>query len=359
MIYRALFNLVLRRVDAERAHLLVAWLVGRLAAIPFVGRLLSAVCRPDPVLRAEALGRTFPSPLGVAAGLDKDATWFGALGDLGFGFVEIGTVTAEGQPGNPRPRITRLPAYRALRNSMGFPNSGAVEVADRLSRRGSEPVVGVNVGKTKRVDLEAAADDYRASVRLLAAHADYLVLNVSSPNTPGLRSMQSAYKLRPLITAVQEELRELAIDLPVLVKISPDLANEQIDELAALAVDLGLAGIVATNTTTDGRVLGNGALAEGEGGISGPPLAARSLEVLRRLHATVGDRLTLISVGGIESVDDVWERLLAGATLVQVYTGFVYGGPLWPRRVNRELARRVGAAGETSIQPLIGRDGRP
>jgi dihydroorotate dehydrogenase len=343
LIYRTLFQLVLRRFDAERVHVLVAATMRTLCALPLVGGTLRRLLAPrDPALEVEALGLTFPSPLGVAAGLDKDATWFDALGDLGFGFVEVGTVTAHGQSGNPRPRVHRLPRDRALLNSMGFPNEGAEAVAERLRRRDGRTIVGVNVGKAKDVAVEDAVDDYRASVRLLAPHADYLVVNVSSPNTPGLRSMQAVEALRPLVRAVQAELEALGVAPPLLVKIAPDLLDAEIDAVADLALELDLAGIVAVNTTTDFGVLehsADAASAIGRGGVSGAPLASRSLEVLRRLRERVGDDLVLISVGGVMTPGDARDRLRAGATLVQAYTGLVYGGPLWPRRVSRALAR--------------------
>jgi dihydroorotate dehydrogenase len=298
----------------------------------------------DPRLEVEALGLTFASPLGVAAGLDKEAECFAGLGDLGFGHVEVGTVTARAQAGNPQPRVGRLPRDRALYNRMGFPNPGASAFAQRLAGRPRHVVVGVNVGKSMDVELADAAADYRATVRLLAPLADYLVINVSSPNTPGLRSMQSVDELRGLVDAVRDELRAIGHAPPLLVKIAPDLADAEIDAIADYAVETGLDGLVAVNTTIDDTVLDRSTAEERAavyGGISGAPLKRRAVEVLRRLRARAGDDLVLISVGGIENADDAWERLAAGATLVQAYTGFVYGGPLWPRRINRQLARRA------------------
>jgi dihydroorotate dehydrogenase len=249
--------------------------------------------------------------------------------------------------------VRRLTADRALQNSMGFPNPGADAVAARLARRRGAGVVGVNVGRSKGAGTEQAAEDYRATVRRLAPLAAYLALNVSSPNTPGLRDLQAVEPLRELVATVREELAALGLELPVLVKIAPDLADEDVDAIADLALELGLAGIIATNTTVERSGLATRDVPPG-GGVSGAPLKARSLAVLRRLRARAGDRLVLVSVGGVESADDVWERILAGATLVQTYTGFVYGGPGWPRRVNRELARRVRAAGAHSVGALVG-----
>jgi dihydroorotate dehydrogenase len=354
VIYRLLFRLVLRRVDPEVAHALASRGLRAATRMPRVGALIRRVFAPrDPRLEVRALGRTFPSPLGVAAGVDKDASWFEALGALGFGHVEVGTVTAVPQEGNPRPRVVRLIPDRALLNRMGFPNPGADVVAARLRRRTGRTIVGVNIGKSKAAPVEEAGDDYRASVRRLASLVDHLVLNVSSPNTPGLRDLQEAELLGPLVSDVRAELEAAGTRVPLLVKIGPDLADDRIDAIADLAAALRLDGIVAVNTTVDRSGLVSSASIEG-GGVSGAPLKARSVEVLRRLYSRVGDDLVLISVGGIETPDDAWERILAGATLVQAYTGFVYGGPAWPRQINRALSRRVSRAGGKSIQDLVG-----
>jgi dihydroorotate dehydrogenase len=355
-VYRALFDLALSRIPPERAHALAFRGLDALTARPRPRAALRALTHvDDELLRVHALGLTFPSPLGVAAGLDKDAEHFEGLGALGFGFVEIGTVTPRPQGPNPAPILARVRDDRALLNRMGFPNKGAEAAARRLAGRRST-VVGVNIGKNRETELEAAADDYRAAARAVAPLADYLVLNVSSPNTPGLRDLESVQRLRPLVEAVRGETG----GRPLLVKISPDLGDEDVDAVAELALELGLAGIVATNTTVRRDGLSTPA-AEVErvawpqgGGVSGAPLRARSLAVLRRLRARADERLVLISVGGVESADDVWERVLAGATLVQAYTGFVYGGPAWPRSVNRELASRAWDAGARSIQELVG-----
>jgi dihydroorotate dehydrogenase len=356
-MYRLLYQVVLRRVPAETAHLAAFWLIRAVAKVPGAAWLLGRWLGPrDPVLRVRALGLDFPGPLGLAAGFDKDARGTRGLAALGFGFVEVGTVTARAQPGNPRPRMFRLAADRALVNRMGFNNSGAAAAADslrrsgRAGRSGGGPVVGVNIGKTRAVPDEAAAADYAASARAVAAVADYVVVNVSSPNTPGLRDLQAADRLRPVLVAVRAALDASAGGrrVPLLVKIAPDLADADVDAVADLALELGLDGIIATNTTVsrDGLVSPAAEVAAaGTGGLSGPPLRGRSLAVLRRLRARAGDRLVLIAAGGIETPDEAWERLRAGATLVQAYTGFVYGGPLWPRRMHAGLARRARAGG--------------
>ena len=361
-MYTQLFTVVFRRMPAEAAHQLGFALIRGFAAMPGCGWLLRRWLAPrDPVLRVRVFGRELPGPLGLAAGFDKDAVGVPALGALGFAFVEVGTVTAESQPGNPKPRLFRLPADHALINRMGFNNHGAAAAAGRLrSRPGSDRgiVVGANIGKTKATPQSAAASDYAHSARLLAHVADYLVINVSSPNTPGLRDLQAVAELRALIGAVQDASRSAGhSDIPLLVKIAPDLADKDLDAIADLALELGLAGIIATNTTVSRdhlTSLASEIAAAGGGGLSGPPLRPRAVHVLRRLRARLGDRLMLVAAGGIETPDDAWERIRAGATLLQGYTGFVYGGPLWPRRMHCGLARRAREAGFASVQDAVG-----
>lgn len=359
-MYRLLFSIFSRRVPAETAHRLGFELTRMVAAAPGLDALLRRWLAPrDPVLRVRALGLDLPGPLGLAAGFDKDALAPDALGALGFAFVEIGTVTAQPQPGNPAPRLFRLMADRALVNRMGFNNTGAAAVAARLrARRRVRVAVGVNIGKTKAAPAGDAVADYVTSARLLADVADYVVVNVSSPNTPGLRDLQAAEHLRPLLVGVRAALDETSSRrVPLLVKIAPDLADDDIDAVADLALDLRLDGIIATNTTIfrDGLIT-EAAQVEviGPGGVSGAPLKDRSLAVLRRLRARVEGHLVLVAVGGIETADDAWARIEAGATLVQAYTGFIYGGPLWPRRIHQGLARRARQAGYTSISEAIG-----
>ncbi len=349
--YPMFFQAVFSRMDAEKAHR-VGFAGVRAARAVRLSTALRVYTRADPALEVEALGLRFPSPFGLAAGFDKGAEGIGALTDLGFGHVEIGTVTAQAQPGNPRPRLFRLVRDRAVVNRMGFNNEGAEAVAPRLARARREleadhrgrarPVLGVNIGKTKVVPLEDAVDDYLQSTRTLAPLADYLVVNVSSPNTPGLRQLQEIESLRPLLSAVGAAADEAADrHVPLLVKIAPDLSDDDVLAVADLALDLGLDGIVATNTTISREGLASDAAAVeacGAGGLSGAPLRRRSLEVLRLLRDRVGDRLVLVSVGGVTTAEDVQERLAAGATLVQGYTGFLYRGPLWARQINRGLA---------------------
>ncbi|MFF1879330.1 quinone-dependent dihydroorotate dehydrogenase [Leifsonia sp. NPDC058230] len=339
-MYRTLFSLVLSKLDPERAHQLAFFVIKALPTFG-VGRLVRRFTRPDPSLAVDALGLRFDSPFGVAAGFDKDGEGVIGLGQLGFGHVEVGTLTARAQPGNEKPRLFRLIPDRAVINRMGFNNHGAATAARRLGTIAAtrkRPVLGVNIGKSRVVSVEDATADYLESARVLAPVADYLVVNVSSPNTPGLRGLQELDLLAPLLRAV----REVADEVPLLVKIAPDLTDDQVRKIADLVVDLRLAGIIATNTTiareglrTDPAVVEKA----GAGGLSGAPLAERSLEVLRLIRAQVPAELCVISVGGVETAADVQRRLDAGATLVQGYTAFLYLGPLWARQINRGLVR--------------------
>ncbi len=340
-MYSLLFRHVLTRFDPEFAH------HAAMAVIRVLGvRPLSWAVRPLTAARPEqqvhALGLTFPSPFGVAAGFDKNAVGVRGLDALGFGHVEIGTITAIAQEGNPKPRLFRLVPDRAVINRMGFNNDGADAAARRLEalrRRAPRAVIGVNIGKSRVVAVEDAIGDYVSSATRLAPLADYLAVNVSSPNTPGLRGLQAVETLAPLLRAV----KDAAGATPLLVKIAPDLPYEEIAAIARLAVDEGLAGIIAHNTTisrdglrTDPAVVD----AAGAGGLSGAPLKDRSLEVLAVVRSAVPADFCVIAVGGVEDAEDVQLRLDAGATLVQGYTGFLYRGPLWARQINRGLSRQ-------------------
>lgn len=353
------FQQLLRRLDAETAHRLTVAALRTSHRLPGGPRILRGIFRvPDPMHAApgscgpgyQGLGTKHGSPLGLAAGFDKDGEIPLALLDLGFGHVEIGTVTAHAQPGNPRPRLFRLLEDRALINRMGFNNHGAKAVAKNLARarrteRGQRAVIGVNIGKSKSTPLDDAAEDYRFSAQVLAPYASYLAINVSSPNTPGLRDLQATEVLRPILDAVLDEAaqaqRRLRRDIPVLVKIAPDLHDDDILAVARLAVDVGLAGVIATNTTiarpAELRTAHHRIEGIGAGGLSGPMLADRSLEVLRLLRQELPPSMTIISCGGVSTAADVRERLAAGANLVQGYTAMIYEGPGWPGRITREL----------------------
>jgi len=336
-VYSLFFHRVIVHVDPELAHR--GAVAGFRIAWPALRALRGTRLFPRPHAEGavDAMGIRFPSPLGLAAGMDKNATAVRGFAATGFGFVEIGTVTPRAQPGNPRPRSWRETDLHALRNQMGFNNHGADAVARRLaklrsSRSGKAIVVGANIGKNKLTTPEDAAADYAYCAAALAPHADYLVVNVSSPNTPGLRDLQSTEALRPILEAARAAADAAAgRHVPLLVKIAPDLADTDVDAVALLALEVGLDGIVATNTSINHD--------RGPGGLSGPPLLPRALEVVRRLRDKVGPELTIMGVGGISTTADARALLDAGATLVQVYTGFVYGGPAWVAKTSEELTR--------------------
>jgi dihydroorotate dehydrogenase len=306
--------------------------------------------RSDPRLAQSLLGNRFANPVGLAAGFDKNGVAAGIWHCFGFGFAELGTVTWQAQSGNPRPRLFRLAAERAALNRMGFNNGGALALRRTLERQGLPPpgqrpaVLGINLGKSKLTPLELAADDYASSLQLLAPLADYAVVNVSSPNTPGLRELQEEVQLRRLV----ERLRRLPGCPPLLVKIAPDLEDDAIDAIARLAYEEGLAGVIAVNTSLNRlgleqrRLPQTGrTLAEESGGLSGAPLRGRALEVLRRLRAVAGPALPLVGVGGIDSPRAAWERISAGASLVQLYTGWIYEGPDLVPRILDGLAQQL------------------
>lgn len=344
---------VMFRFRAERIHGLMTSALSA-AASSSVARtaLRKVLVVTDPALSQSVAGLTFPRPLGLAAGFDKNATEVDVWGPLGFGHAEVGTVTAVAQPGNPTPRLFRLSADRALLNRMGFNNDGALTAAVRLAKRVEPEPVGVNLGKTKVTPPEQAPADYFESARAVHEVADYLVINVSSPNTPGLRDLQAVETLRPIVEAVRR-----ASDRPLFVKIAPDLSDEDVDAVTDLALALGLTGLIATNTTVSRDALQTPAAdvsALGAGGVSGAPVAERALEVLRRIRARAGDRLVLIGVGGIETPEQAWERIGAGATLLQGYTGLIYGGPDWIHDIHLGLAGQLRRHGLDSLSEAVG-----
>jgi dihydroorotate dehydrogenase len=357
-IYQWLFRNVLEKMDEEEAHRRAIRYMRRWGMIPGALAATEFLLRPPSGLHIETLGLEFRSPLVLAAGVDKDSLAFDALGALGFGGVEVGTATNFGQPGNPRPRMWRVPSEWALLNSMGFPNEGVEAQAPRLARRRTRSVIGVNIGKSKVVEVDDAVSDYRAAVRHVAPSADYLALNVSSPNTVGLRGMQTVHQLCELIAGVRAELDDLGRQLPVLVKLGPDLADEQIIEIGTAARSIGIDGLIAVNTTTvyDATPVNLNAIraSGGSGGLSGRPLKQRALDVLRLLAGRV-DGLPLVSVGGVENAEDLWARILAGASLVQAHSGFVYGGPFWPHQTNRDLAGLLAESPYETIGEAVGK----
>jgi dihydroorotate dehydrogenase len=350
---------LLFRQDPEAVHdRVMGWLAWS-GQHPAALKLISALCAvQDPRLQVECFGLKFPNPIGLAAGLDKNARAVPSWGALGFGFAEVGSVTALPQPGNDKPRLFRLPRDQALINRMGFNNEGAEAVARRLAelrrRYGALPVpLGINLGKSKARPLEQAPQDYLESLGWLWPYGDYFVINVSSPNTPGLRALQEGERLEELLAAVGGFAKAQPQAKPVLLKIAPDLSWAQIDGILELVDRYPVAGLIATNTTT-GRE-GLKSLVSESGGLSGRPLAARALEVLKYLTQELKVRIPVISVGGIFTAEDVLERLRAGASLVQLYTGFIYEGPLLPRRLNRGLLAYLERQGLERVQDLIGK----
>ncbi|MCD6062147.1 MAG: dihydroorotate dehydrogenase [Flavipsychrobacter sp.] len=293
-----------------------------------------------PSLERKLWGLTFPNPVGLAAGFDKDAKYSDALACLGFGFVEIGTVTPRAQPGNPQPRLFRLPADSALINRMGFNNEGSKAAAQRLRKRKEQIIIGGNIGKNKDTPNEQAIDDYIACFKDLYDTVDYFVVNVSSPNTPGLRALQDKEPLMNILHQLMDLNKKLGSPKPLLLKIAPDLTNEQLDDIISIVFETGIQGLVATNTTIDHSNLEtptNEVEHIGAGGLSGKPLTTRATEVIQYLHEHSGGKVPIIAVGGIFTAEDAIEKLKAGASLVQVYTGFVYEGPAIVSNICRAL----------------------
>lgn len=351
---------LLFKLDAEAVHHLAC---SALAAVEHLPPLRAAWTRhfqvTDPRLRVRLFGLDFPNPVGLAAGFDKDGDFPRALAALGFGSVEVGTVTALPQPGNPPPRLFRLPADQGLVNRMGFNNHGAAAMAERLRGKALPVPLGINLGKSKVTPNEAALDDYLTSLEHLYALADYIVVNVSSPNTPGLRALQDREPLQKLLAGVQQRLAErTAPKKPLLLKIAPDLSDAQLDDIVALLAETPVEGIIATNTT-----IGRGGLATpaaevariGAGGLSGTPVRARSTEVIRRLYTATQGKLPIVGVGGVFTAEDAIEKFRAGAALVQLYTGFIYGGPMTVRRINAGLLAYLEQHGLKSVTELVGR----
>lgn len=345
MSYRFIFRHVIQKIDPEQAHnhtmramALVAKIPG---AIPVIRTLFA---RGVGTLRGPwventgkfaAFARPLPGRFGLPAGLDKEAQAIETLAALGFSFIEIGTITPRPQPGNDKPRLWRLVEQRAIRNRMGFNNQGALAARKRLqrlrlTRRGRSAIVGANIGKNKTTPLDQAVSDYRIVARELAQWVDYMVVNVSSPNTPGLRTLQDASHLRPIMEAVRDEsTRAAGRRVPLFVKIAPDLHDDDIIDIADMARTVGLDGIIATNTTIDHDY--------GEGGLSGPPVKQKALHVVKKLREVLGDDLIIIGCGGVETLEDARELRDAGADLVQGYTAFIYNGPAWPAQINSRL----------------------
>ena len=372
-VYRRWFGPLLAKdegIDAEQLSRTALTALGQASlrrGWPGVSTVLDGVAAElqhrDLRLEQVLFGCRFSNPVGLAAGFDKNGVAAGIWDRFGFGFAEVGTVTWHAQPGNPRPRLFRLASEQAALNRMGFNNDGAAAMLRTLERQtlpppGQRPaVLGINLGKSKITSLDLAPDDYAASLELLAPLADYGVINVSSPNTPGLRDLQDSAQLRRLV----ERLRRLQACPPLLVKIAPDLDDEAIDGIARLAYEEGLAGVIAVNTSLDRLGLGQRvlaqtgrSLAEEAGGLSGAPLRNRALEVMRRLRAVAGPSLPLIGVGGIDSPEAAWERIAAGASLIQLYTGWIFQGPDLVPRILQGLSLQLDRHGFRTVQDAVG-----
>jgi dihydroorotate dehydrogenase len=354
VVYRALIRPVLFRIDPETSHEMALTLLA--AAGPVLSRMPAA--HPDPLFETRLWGIRFPSPIGLAGGFDKAARALQAWPALGFGFVEVGTVTAQRQPGNPRPRIFRLTEDQALINRLGFNSPGAEAVAARLERVRRRPYpipIGVNIGRSKTARNEEAAEDYARSLARLHASADFIVVNLSSPNTPGLRRLQMRETLVPLLDGLVERNRRLG-EKPLLVKVAPDLSP---DELAGVAEAIAgrAQGLVATNTTT-GRDGLRSPAREQEGGLSGRPLGVLSTRMIAALFSLTSGRVPIIGVGGVFTAEDAYVKIRAGAALVELYTGLVYGGPGTPRQLLQGLRRLLARDGFTHVAQAVGADHR-
>lgn len=340
-MYRYLIRPIFFLLSPEKAHRLVTDAIWFLMKIPGVRMLIeSFFVIKDPRLERKLFGLKFPNPVGLAAGFDKDADFYGEFSSLGFGFIEIGTITPKAQPGNPKPRMFRLTEDQGLVNRMGF-NNGGVEVAKlHLKNRDRNIIIGGNIGRNKLTPNEEAVDDYLFCFRELHPYVDYFVVNVSSPNTPDLRELQDKEPLLRILTALRKENSKIPIPRPILLKIAPDLTNEQLDDIIEIISETGIDGVVATNTTITRENLKTSKSKIdkiGIGGLSGRPIRARSTEVIRYLHEKGGGAFPIIGVGGIHSAEDAMEKLRAGAGLLQIYTGFIYEGPGLIKEINEKI----------------------
>ena len=366
MLWQSIARPLLFRLPAERAHYFSMGAFKTMLSTGFVAeRYRKKYTVVDPALESNVFGLNFQNPVGLAAGFDKDARWFPQLASLGFSHVEVGTITGQAQSGNPKPRLFRLPSDKAIINRMGFNNGGADGAARRLSTtRKSRPtdILGVNIGKTKVVPVEEATRDYLFSFERLFTFADYFTVNVSSPNTPGLRTLQNREPLIELLTAITALNIKLSADhecstKPVLLKIAPDVTEEQLADIISILKEVKLDGIIATNTTLSRESLTTpqSRVAEiGNGGLSGAPLTIRSREVVKTLYAELKDEIPIIGVGGIMNGEDAWEMLRAGASLVQIYTGFIYGGPTTVRDLNKHILGKLKSGGFTNVAQAVG-----
>ncbi|MEO6392733.1 MAG: quinone-dependent dihydroorotate dehydrogenase [Pyrinomonadaceae bacterium] len=362
MLYRSIIRPLLFQLPAESAHEFGLSTLRFASSNPLTRGFLSRGYSSPPSLAIERFGLKFTNPVGIAAGFDKNGVAARGLAALGFGFVEVGTVTHLPQPGNDKPRLFRLPHDHAVINRLGFNNRGAAALADRLHRSRPDCVLGVNIGKSKRVELENAVDDYLASFELVHSVADYVTINVSSPNTPNLRELQRPEVLRELLNTLQFRNRELGAKsgvgpVPLLVKIAPDLRDDELASIIESAVEAGLSGIIATNTTVSREGLKSSAeevASCGAGGLSGRPLTKGSTDMIAKIYRMAGDKLTIVGVGGVFNAHDAWEKISAGASLIQIYTGMIYEGAGIARQINAGLAELLAQHGFNSLEEAVG-----
>ncbi|PIQ47214.1 MAG: dihydroorotate dehydrogenase (quinone) [Cytophagales bacterium CG12_big_fil_rev_8_21_14_0_65_40_12] len=342
-MYKSLIRPFLFSKSPENAHYFTFGWIKRLFKISGVQAIAKSIYNfEDKALEVEAFGLKFKNPVGLAAGFDKDAKLFDELSAFGFGFIEIGTLTPKGQEGNPQPRLFRLPQDESLINRMGFNNQGVDEAVERLKRKRSPVIIGGNIGKNKVTPNDEAANDYLLAFEALFPHVDYFVVNVSSPNTPNLRALQEKEPLTLLLMALEAANQLKQLRKPILLKIAPDLTNEQLDDIVEIIEETKIDGVIATNTTISRAGL-NTPISEvekiGVGGLSGKVLRERSTEVIRYLHKKSHGAFPIIGVGGINTGEDAIEKLKAGATLVQVYTGFIYEGPAMIKNINKAILK--------------------
>lgn len=343
-MYKTFIRPLLFNFQPENAHNITFSMLKIGQHIPFVPTILRALFQyKHPKLERKLFGIKFPNPVGLAAGLDKDAEAFDMFGYMGFGFVEIGTLTPVGQPGNPKPRLFRFVENEALINRMGFNNGGVEESVERLRKKRSDVIIGGNIGKNKVTPNEEAVLDYEKTFEALFPHVDYFVVNVSSPNTPNLRELQDKEPLKKLLSRLKELNEQKTKGKAILLKIAPDLTNEQLDDIVEIVQETRIDGVVATNTTISREGLTNTEKVDevGAGGMSGKTVAKRSTEVIRYLHEKSGGAFPIVGVGGIHTPEDALEKLEAGASLIQVYTGFIYEGPALVKRINKFLVAKT------------------
>ncbi len=362
-LYRSIVGPILFRLPAESAHEFALRSLSLALASTTTRRFVARRLQSEPFGKLRRFGLEFRNPIGLAAGFDKNGTAAQALAALGFGFIEVGSVTSERQPGNPRPRLFRLPRDRALINRAGFNNCGAAQLAENIRKHRPDCIVGVNIGKSRQVAIENAIPDYLTSFDAVYDIADYVAVNVSSPNTPNLRELQRPHMLADLVRNLQQRNDELARRgsleraKPLLIKIAPDLTEAEIESIVEIAISQNIAGIIATNTTIrrDGLLTSPAEVAAcGEGGLSGAPLRGRANEVIALIYRLTQGQLPIIGVGGVFTAADAWEKICAGANLIQLYTGFIYEGPGVARRINEGLAEILRREGFRSLDEAVG-----